>query len=731
MEPRPGRAAGQQRGSPGSSQASAPSRARRQQLLAGPQGCAGRGGQGGAQGPAPTLPSCCSLQLADDSSRVAEYLRRALPYLESPQEPLREAALRFMGELPARAPSLPHSSLAPAPPAAPAAPSGPGASGSRALGSGPGLSPAAPGGHVAPGLAAPLAGSCALPGRDRLCVPRDGRVLPEGTASRASPSHSGGGWPGELQCWAGSCNPCPSCGELRFLCGPGLVWAGHREISGTAAQIPGPGTHRPLLRFSSMPSSVHTHRGRRAGEAGKVPVLKVHFHNTVELQILLSTLEPLGFGTANLRITWQASTEGKGAWNAESFQEELPESSAVPHPCTGSGRGQKQRPSGLHRELWMCLRANEAAAQGPRLGGMTLPCRDASRGSGGMPWEDRGLLLKESRCKCAPLALCLLGLAEGQGKGEAPLGHGLGKVPALGEVLGFRLDAGKRVSSEQAPRGMVTFPRLPGLKECLDEAKAGIAGVSHSLPLENSPHTHATCNKGARLTHPITCDTYGETTQRIARQAHSFLYRARKPLTGSGHAPVLATAWPRPLNWPRPHLGRAPAVLPSPERRAGGAEGKAGVTSGRGACCGRRRERKVLLGELQAAPGAVRDAGAGGAAGGEGSVSVRVRWAGCVGVCVGAGGRLSGPSESRTLQVNGCFCIIIRVASEGMGGVVEFVEKEDIDQGSAALSQARGVTLRTSLISLRAALRGQSLAGGSWEGQRCFAVVEWPELKVN
>uniref|UniRef100_A0A674GEQ9 Maestro heat-like repeat-containing protein family member 6 n=1 Tax=Taeniopygia guttata TaxID=59729 RepID=A0A674GEQ9_TAEGU len=35
--------------------------------------------------------------LAEDRSRVAEHLRRALPYLQSPQEPLREAALRFMG----------------------------------------------------------------------------------------------------------------------------------------------------------------------------------------------------------------------------------------------------------------------------------------------------------------------------------------------------------------------------------------------------------------------------------------------------------------------------------------------------------------------------------------------------------------------------------------------------------------------------------------------------------
>ncbi|XP_041571253.2 maestro heat-like repeat-containing protein family member 7 [Taeniopygia guttata] len=35
--------------------------------------------------------------LAEDSSSAAEHLRRALPYLQSPQEPLREAAVRFIG----------------------------------------------------------------------------------------------------------------------------------------------------------------------------------------------------------------------------------------------------------------------------------------------------------------------------------------------------------------------------------------------------------------------------------------------------------------------------------------------------------------------------------------------------------------------------------------------------------------------------------------------------------
>ncbi|XP_053838354.1 uncharacterized protein LOC128809947 [Vidua macroura] len=84
--------------------------------------------------------------LAEDRSRAAEHLRRARPYLQSPQGPLREAAVRFMGEPGARAPSPPRRSSAPAPPAAPPAPSGPGAteprlawallppSGSRALG---------------------------------------------------------------------------------------------------------------------------------------------------------------------------------------------------------------------------------------------------------------------------------------------------------------------------------------------------------------------------------------------------------------------------------------------------------------------------------------------------------------------------------------------------------------------------------------------------------------------
>ncbi|XP_066180642.1 maestro heat-like repeat-containing protein family member 7 [Sylvia atricapilla] len=79
----------------------------------------------------------CSL--ADDRSRAAETLRRALPYLESPREPLREAALRFIGEPRARAPSPGRRRPLAAVPW--------GGSVRR----GPGLSPAGAGGRVATG----------------------------------------------------------------------------------------------------------------------------------------------------------------------------------------------------------------------------------------------------------------------------------------------------------------------------------------------------------------------------------------------------------------------------------------------------------------------------------------------------------------------------------------------------------------------------------------------------
>ncbi|KAK2515899.1 hypothetical protein Q9966_015302 [Columba livia] len=39
----------------------------------------------------------CSHQLTEDSSRVEDYLHQSLPYLQSPQEPLHEVAVRFLG----------------------------------------------------------------------------------------------------------------------------------------------------------------------------------------------------------------------------------------------------------------------------------------------------------------------------------------------------------------------------------------------------------------------------------------------------------------------------------------------------------------------------------------------------------------------------------------------------------------------------------------------------------
>ncbi|KAM9589284.1 maestro heat-like repeat-containing protein family member 1 [Morphnus guianensis] len=58
----------------------------------------GRGGQPGPQGRLCANPvPWCSHQLAENSSRAEEYLDQSLPYLQSPQEPLREAAVRFLG----------------------------------------------------------------------------------------------------------------------------------------------------------------------------------------------------------------------------------------------------------------------------------------------------------------------------------------------------------------------------------------------------------------------------------------------------------------------------------------------------------------------------------------------------------------------------------------------------------------------------------------------------------
>ncbi|XP_032939022.1 uncharacterized protein LOC117008986 [Catharus ustulatus] len=159
-----------------------PCRARCQRLLAVPQGCEGWGCRGrvravpgkGAE-PAPTLPCRRSLQLAEDRSRAAEHLRQAVPYLQSPQESLQAAAIRFMGEprLPPRPaaarpqlrllPRQRHPGPAPRSPGCPQGCCRPLAAvplGVRVR-QGPGLSPAGPGGRVATGLAAPLAGSCA------------------------------------------------------------------------------------------------------------------------------------------------------------------------------------------------------------------------------------------------------------------------------------------------------------------------------------------------------------------------------------------------------------------------------------------------------------------------------------------------------------------------------------------------------------------------------------------
>ncbi|XP_066179378.1 maestro heat-like repeat-containing protein family member 6 [Sylvia atricapilla] len=142
--------------------------------------------------------------LADDRSRAAEHLRRALPYLESPQESLREAALRFIGEPRARAPSPARRSSAPAPTpaAAPAAAAaGPGAveprlasgppppSGSRALGRQRAARARAepcrgrrPCGHRAGSAAGREPCRC---GPDRFFVLRGGRSAHDGAEGRA------------------------------------------------------------------------------------------------------------------------------------------------------------------------------------------------------------------------------------------------------------------------------------------------------------------------------------------------------------------------------------------------------------------------------------------------------------------------------------------------------------------------------------------------------------------
>ncbi|CAN8208415.1 unnamed protein product [Coccothraustes coccothraustes] len=57
------------------------------------QGAPGRGAE-----PAPSIPSRHSPQLLQDESRAAEHLRWALPRLQSPQRPVREAATGIIGE---------------------------------------------------------------------------------------------------------------------------------------------------------------------------------------------------------------------------------------------------------------------------------------------------------------------------------------------------------------------------------------------------------------------------------------------------------------------------------------------------------------------------------------------------------------------------------------------------------------------------------------------------------
>ncbi|XP_066179372.1 uncharacterized protein [Sylvia atricapilla] len=91
-------------------------------------------------------------KLTDDRSRAPEHLRQALPYLQNPQESLREAALRFIGEPRARAPSPARRSSAPAP--TPAAAPAAAAAGPGAVEPRPGLGAAAALWQPCPGAAA-------------------------------------------------------------------------------------------------------------------------------------------------------------------------------------------------------------------------------------------------------------------------------------------------------------------------------------------------------------------------------------------------------------------------------------------------------------------------------------------------------------------------------------------------------------------------------------------------
>lgn len=80
------------------------------QLLAGRCGCLGRGGQSWVQGlpsqgeslcqPFPPSPCtlCCWQRTKVELNRADEHLHQSLPYLQIPQESMREAAIRFIVE---------------------------------------------------------------------------------------------------------------------------------------------------------------------------------------------------------------------------------------------------------------------------------------------------------------------------------------------------------------------------------------------------------------------------------------------------------------------------------------------------------------------------------------------------------------------------------------------------------------------------------------------------------
>lgn len=65
------------------------------------------------------------------------------------------------------------------------------------------------------------------------------------------------------------------------------------------------GTHGPLLLLSSTLCFVQWHRGARADQAVKVPVLQVQLHSIMDLMVMLCMLKgtsTLGFRRANLSM---------------------------------------------------------------------------------------------------------------------------------------------------------------------------------------------------------------------------------------------------------------------------------------------------------------------------------------------------------------------------------------------------------------------------------------------